>query len=237
VPAQPTGSMAGDRFSALARAQGRGRLLLVLLACCVICSMAAGGAASSQRRLQRETESGAQVSKWAAERRDAKLPAYWVLQAGTFIVTGIVWLLWLHSSYGLLRHLGTKVTRFSPGWAVGYWLVPFVNLVRPYQILSELQVRTGTLNATAKPKAQLYLEVPAWWLTWLGASVAVMQYAALLWSAKSAAEVIAADNLGFAGNNLQALAALFAYYMVRRIHNAQKLAALPAASPVTPPVA
>jgi hypothetical protein len=227
-----------DLFAALSRAQSRGRWLLVLLVVCVVCNMAAGGAASSQQRVQKEIASGAHVSVWAAERGNAKLPAYWVLQVGSFIATAIVWLFWLHSSYGLLRHLGTKVTRFSPGWAVGCWFVPFVNLVRPYQVVKELRLRSLALNAIAEPEARLAGDLTAsWWLTWLAATGAVMLYAARLWSAETAAEVIRADKIGFLGNNMEAIAAVIAYYLVRRIRNAQKLAALPADAPVAPPAA
>ena len=84
-----------------------------------------------------------------------------VLQGGTFIVTGIVWLLWLHSSYGLLRYLGTKVTRFSPGWAVGCWFVPFVNLVRPYQVVEELRLRLSVATRRTIARALDLLGVSA----------------------------------------------------------------------------
>jgi Domain of unknown function (DUF4328) len=116
--------------------------------------MSAGGGAYSHRRIQREIAAGAPVSAVERERGDARLPAHWVLQTGSFTLTGIVWLLWLHSSYSLLRHAGTKVTRFSPGWAIGCWFLPLVNLVRPYQIVRELLLRSRGLNASAEPIAR-----------------------------------------------------------------------------------
>jgi len=42
--------------------------------------------------------------------------------------------------------VGTRESRFTPGWAVGYWFVPFVNLVRPYQIVADLWLRSDVLN-------------------------------------------------------------------------------------------
>ncbi|HVT58890.1 MAG TPA: DUF4328 domain-containing protein [Thermoanaerobaculia bacterium] len=225
-------------YKALARAQGRAHWLLILLVVFALTNFAAGGAATSQQYLQQRIAAGEKLSGEAAERSAAKVPGYGVLRAGLFIVTGIVWLLWLHRSYGLLRFLGTKVTRFSPGWAVGCWFVPFVNLVRPYQIVKELRLRSRNLNATAEPAPQLAGEVTAlWWLTWLAANVTEVLYAALLWSAETPADIIRADKTGFAGDNLEAAAALLAIYLVRQIRNAQKLATFPAIPPVTPPVA
>ncbi|HXO18776.1 MAG TPA: DUF4328 domain-containing protein [Thermoanaerobaculia bacterium] len=223
-------------FAALARAQRRGVLLLVLLVFCVFLNLAAGNAAASQQHLQTQIASGEQVSAAAADRSYERVRSYGMVQVGLFLVTGFVWLLWLHSSYELLRHLGTKVTRFSPGQAVGAWFVPFVNLVRPYQVVSELRLRTRNLNATAEPQPLTSGEITAlWWLTWLAANVTELLYAAFLGTAKTADVIVVADKIGFAGNALEAAAALLAYYLVRQIHNAQKLAAVPAAA--TPAVA
>jgi hypothetical protein len=222
----------------LPQVQGRGRLLYVLLVVCVICNMAAGNPAALQQHLQEKIASGAQVSTEAVARNDARVRGYEELQVGLFIVTGIVWLLWLHSAYGLLRLVGTRVTRFSPGWAVGCWFVPLVNLVRPYQVVKELRLRSHGLNATAEAVPRLSGEVTAlWWLTWLAANIACLLYAALLGSATTAADVVSAAKIGYAGDNLEAAAALLAIYLVRQIRNAQKLAVAPADPPATLPVA
>jgi hypothetical protein len=236
--AQSSGNAAFDLSATLARAQARGRLLQVLLVLCVLFNMAAGNAASSQQYLQKQIASGAQVSAAEADRKETRVRDYGELQVGLFIVTGIVWLLWLHSSYGLLRQVGTKVTRFSPGWAVGFWFVPLVNLARPYQVVRELRLRSRNLNATAEPEPQLSGEVTAlWWLTWLAANVACLLVAAQLAGATTAADIISADKVLFAGDNLAAAAALLAIYLVRQIRSAQKLAAVPAAPPAILPVA
>src|SRR2546430_13548182 len=40
----------------------------------------------------------------------------------------------------------SKRSRFSQGWAVGCWLIPFVNLVRAYQTMKDLWLRSESLN-------------------------------------------------------------------------------------------
>jgi uncharacterized protein DUF4328 len=47
-------------------------------------------------------------------------------------------LLWYYRAYRNLPALGTAQPKFSPGWAVGYWFVPVLNLVRPCEALLEL---------------------------------------------------------------------------------------------------
>lgn len=54
------------------------------------------------------------------------------------ILTIVVFLIWLHRAFKNLPALAAQNLEFSPGWAVGWWFIPFANLVKPYQIMSEL---------------------------------------------------------------------------------------------------
>lgn len=60
-----------------------------------------------------------------------------VLYLIAYVVTAILFLMWLHRAYKNLQAFGVR-TDDSPGWVVGYWFIPFVNLVRPYQKVKEL---------------------------------------------------------------------------------------------------
>ncbi len=59
------------------------------------------------------------------------------LDLGVSVLTGILFLVWLHRVYQNLPVLGAKQLRFTPGSAIGWWFIPFINLVRPYQIVQE----------------------------------------------------------------------------------------------------
>jgi uncharacterized protein DUF4328 len=59
-------------------------------------------------------------------------------QAGLGFVTGIVFLKWVYRAYKNIQGFGAEGLRFSPGWAVGYYFVPFLSLVRPVQVMSEI---------------------------------------------------------------------------------------------------
>ena len=45
---------------------------------------------------------------------------------------------WTHRLYRNLEPLGFRELRFGSGWAVGGWFVPFLNLVRPKQIVNDI---------------------------------------------------------------------------------------------------
>jgi len=52
-------------------------------------------------------------------------------QLVALLAAGILFLCWFHRAYANLRAFGTEGLPHGPGWAVGYWFIPFVNLVRP----------------------------------------------------------------------------------------------------------
>lgn len=50
----------------------------------------------------------------------------------------IVFLIWLYKAYSNLTPLQGQSLQSSPGWAVGWWFIPFANLVKPFQVVREL---------------------------------------------------------------------------------------------------
>jgi hypothetical protein len=53
------------------------------------------------------------------------------------IVCVVYWLMWVHRTYRNLRPLGADGLNYSPGWAVGYYFIPIMNLFRPFQVMRE----------------------------------------------------------------------------------------------------
>jgi hypothetical protein len=53
----------------------------------------------------------------------------------------------------------------TPGWAVGWWFVPIMNLVRPYRALR------GLLVGLAGPSADRDAKLGAWWALWVISNV------------------------------------------------------------------
>ena len=98
----------------------------------------------------------------------------------TFLVCGalvVAFLVWLYRAVRNVPALGNPKSgvEYSPGWAVGSFFVPFVNLVVPYRAVREVweksdpAVRTGDDFMFAQPSsAPLVL---GWWLAWIASNV------------------------------------------------------------------
>lgn len=86
-----------------------------------------------------------------------------------FIVTGVAFLKWIHRANLNCRGFGAENMTFTPGWAVGWYFIPIMNLVRPYQAMKEIW------QVSQNPRAwQTALGSPLlgwWWGLWIANSV------------------------------------------------------------------
>ncbi len=79
----------------------------------------------------------------------------------------IVFLTWFFRMYKNLYLLGREHMRCTPGWAVGYWFIPFLNLIRPIQCVYDIW-RAGALEGEPPVGYALF---GWWWAAWIGSSV------------------------------------------------------------------
>lgn len=97
-----------------------------------------------------------------------KLPAY--------IFTVVVFLMWIHRANKNLSPLGANSVEYSPGWAVGWWFIPFANLVKPFNVVSEIWNKsdpnfapdTKVLSKTVDTPNLFYF----WWFFWIVSNIA-----------------------------------------------------------------
>lgn len=54
------------------------------------------------------------------------------------LIAIICLLIWVYRAYKNLPALTDEHTQWSPGWAVGGWVVPILNLWRPFQVIKEI---------------------------------------------------------------------------------------------------
>lgn len=94
---------------------------------------------------------------------------------------------WIVRANRNVRALGAGGLRITPGWAVGYFFIPIINLWRPYQAMKDLWQashtpvswgsspveRVNTVRAPAGQNPPLWactpasLLLPTWWGLWL----------------------------------------------------------------------
>lgn len=60
-----------------------------------------------------------------------------ILEFFLYAVTAVLFLMWLFRVYKNLPPLRAANLEFTPGWAIGWWFIPFANLVKPFQVVRE----------------------------------------------------------------------------------------------------
>ncbi|HEB51678.1 MAG TPA: DUF4328 domain-containing protein [bacterium] len=85
-----------------------------------------------------------------------------------FFATGVTFCYWLWNARCNLPHLIQARTRFAPHWTISGWFLPVANLIRPYQVIEEVDRLSAEALAEgdASVRAESVLLVP-WWLSTL----------------------------------------------------------------------
>lgn len=81
---------------------------------------------------------GSDYTMQEAIRNDFRQALIGILQALLYYGTAVPFLVWLHRMHRNLPSLGRTGLVFTPGWAVGFFFVPFLGLVRPFQAMREI---------------------------------------------------------------------------------------------------
>ncbi len=99
-----------------------------------------------------------------ASANDLREQAAGVFYIVVFLFTAIVFSTWINRAHHNVRGFGAQSMTITPGWAVGYFFIPILNLFRPYKAMSELWRASQSPGDWISNSSGL---VPAWWTLWL----------------------------------------------------------------------
>ncbi|WP_330328968.1 DUF4328 domain-containing protein [Streptomyces sp. NBC_00536] len=121
-----------------------------------------------------------------------------LVQLALLVATGVVFIIWFHRvrvNGGAFR---PDLFSQGPGWAIGAWFVPFLNLVRPFRIAKEIWAASVQAGPDGSARALSVTPITLWWMTFVGSNLV---------SRGSAS----------AGDLLSAVSAVFAVLFVRKL--------------------
>lgn len=117
------------------------------------------------------------VNDEAAGRNDTRQTAVALIHLAVYLALAVAFLLWLYRASKNLPALGNEKSRveYKPGWAVGSFFIPIINLFMPYKAVREVweksdpSIRTpDDIMFTPPASAPLVL---GWWLSWIAMTV------------------------------------------------------------------
>lgn len=158
----------------------------------------------------------------------------WILAIGlislikfpVYIFAVVTFLMWIYRCYTNLPPLRSDNMEFSPGWAVGWWFVPFANLVKPFQAVRTLWSESdpdfdpdhGFLSSVQAGAPGF---MAAWWAAWLLSNITANVAGRLFDPDSSAGLQVGAYAYGIAGA-MTVAAALLAIKVVSVITDRQE---------------
>jgi len=215
--------MLEDLQAAVQSEQKRARVTLALLALGMAMSAVGIFSGIAQHSLLASMRDGIEVTEQQAGANDARQQIVGIIQIVVFLATAVTWLVWQFRAYANLRLIGSRDTDVTPGWSVGYWFIPLVNLVRVYQITNELWRRSelknirdpiGGLSATPL--------VAAWWIVYLIDGGLGRIALGMGRRAQTAQDLIGATDMSIFVDVIAIVSAILAFVVVKGIDRFQR---------------
>jgi hypothetical protein len=98
------------------------------------------------------------------------------LTTAIFVACAVFLCLWIYRANVNARGFGAQGLRFTPGWAVGWFFIPFANLAMPFMVMTEIW-RTSKNPANWQAQRGTPL-IAGWWATWLLSGI--LSYVAII---------------------------------------------------------
>jgi hypothetical protein len=177
-------------------------------------------------RLMGRIVDGGFVSQSDADAADGLAAVASIIDLLVLVAAGIVFLVWLNRVFKNLHGpLRAGELDYSPGWAVGWWFIPFANFVKPKQVVNEAWKASdpGSPDPTVPPTHWRNRKPPAllswWWAAWICA--ALISRLSVSWGGGDASTSPESLRTGFLlgaiGALLYVVAAVLAVTVVRTI--------------------
>jgi len=102
----------------------------------------------------------------ANDLRHVVLTVFWL---GAYLTTIITFIMWFRRAYNNLHTVNPEGCEYPENWAAIGWFIPFLNLVRPYQIMREIW--DGTFRNAGMETEGSSSIVGLWWGLYIGGNI------------------------------------------------------------------
>lgn len=218
--------------------QGQAQATLILLGVGITIEVVSLFSTLAQISLLSRVKGGG-VSEAEINANDIREGIIGIAQLGVVVATAILFLMWMYRAHRNLKALGAQNLEFTSGWAIGYFFVPFINLVRPYQAMVEIWKASDPEIPVGDGLSWKNSPVPAllgwWWGAYLVSNItgqAVMRSAI---SAETPDALIRSDQITLFSIPFSTISSLLAMALVKAVTERQTAKAARLRNPHIPP--
>ncbi len=219
----PTG---GQRVIPFASGHTRAVWTMSLLAIGMFMDLVGAGSGYLEVGLLTRAQAGIPYTDAEADSNDTRQIMVGFAQMAVFLATAIAFLMWFHRAHRNLPSLGCRNLKYSPGWAVGAWFVPILNLFRPFQIMGEIwRGSDSTALAFDSPNPRVRSASPLvgwWWGLWIAKGIVGQAAFRISLRAETLGALLASSWVSVVGDLISLPAALLAIAVVRGVDASQE---------------
>ncbi|MEU7280204.1 DUF4328 domain-containing protein [Streptomyces sp. NPDC045431] len=140
-----------------------------------------------------------------------------VLESLSFLATAVVFILWFHRVRVNAGVFAPDMFGSGPGWAIGAWFIPIANVVIPCKIARQTWRASRRDPYAAYGKGERPTLVMGWWLVWLFSGFVDALATRAYDDADRASEFVTACEALAVSEVADAVAAVLAIVVVRRL--------------------
>jgi hypothetical protein len=200
----------------------RARLARLAVVACILASVAGVVAGAMQRELLIEAIASNAIDPDAATANDNRMTAASRAYLVLLVLAAIAWLRWQHRAYANLLLGGSREAEYTPGWSVGYWFVPFINFIRPYQVTRELWLRSSNGNRLKHLQGEYTPALIGWWWgLWIATGMLSRFVRRLATDDPRLDQLVSLTNYGMAIDVMSAVSGVLAILVIGTIANLQ----------------
>ncbi len=211
-----------DVFISMAK---RAKFIIILFAVAIVLEGVGIISSFSQVGLLEAMMNGLSVSDSVAEANDSRQALIGLVQVLLLIFTAVVFLRWFYRTHANLKPLQLQGLKYKSNWAVWYFFIPIINLVRPFQVAAEMW--KASFSVYNKAETWQSLKIPAcitvWWITHIVSGIMSRVASRIpMKSDVTIEDLIFSTNLDMAASAVAIVSIVFVIKMVKGITAAQE---------------
>lgn len=202
---------------------GRAKFTIFLFGILILCLVVSNILFCIDMYLAARIVAGEEVTSEEVEAHEIRFEGIGLSYQIVSIVLIISFLMWIYRAHSNLMALGAGGLKYSPGWAVGWYFVPFMNLVRPYKVMSELwRASDPSIDSREVLSWKNQWEDPLvllWWISFMGGNVLGKISESM--SGDSLGSIYQSNGMMMASNGVHIFAAIMAILIIKTINKRQ----------------
>lgn len=167
-------------------------------------------------QLLKTIQSGGEFTDAQIEQNDSRQGLIGIVQLLLLVITGIVFLRWVYCVSRNAHSINSENLEITPGWAVGYYFIPILNLWKPYSAIKEAY---GTFTDDEESTGGTAI-IGAWWFFWIVSNILGRVSFRLAMRAESIDELLQSASFMIASDSFDVLLNLVALMLVLTVSHA-----------------